>query len=154
VSVKWPNDILLNGKKIAGLLNELSAETEGIHYVILGIGVNLNMEQDQFPPDLRYPATSVLLASGQRVDRVRFVRTMLSEIDTLYNMLLEHGFAPIRLAWEALFDLVGAKVSVDTGPVLLSGTVRGIAEDGALLLADERDVTTPIYSGDVRPVGV
>lgn len=154
VNVKWPNDILLNGKKIAGLLNELSAETEGIHHVILGIGVNLNMEQDQFPPDLRYPATSVLLETGQRVDRVRFVRTLLSEIDTLYTVLQERGFIPIRLAWEALFDLVGTAVEVDTGSTPVRGTVEGIAEDGALLLATGAATSTPIYSGDVRPVGV
>lgn len=154
VSVKWPNDILLNGKKIAGLLNELSAETEGIHYVILGIGVNLNMEQDQFPPDLRYPATSILLESGKRVDRVQFARTLLSEIDSLYDMLLERGFAPIRLAWEALFDLVGAAVEVDTGSTPVRGTIEGIAEDGALLLTSGGGGSMPIYSGDVRPVDI
>lgn len=152
VNVKWPNDILLNGKKIAGLLNELSGETEGIHHVILGIGVNLNMEQDQFPPDLRYPATSVRIETGQRVDRVQFVRTLFSEIETLYNLLLEHGFVPIRLAWEALFDLVGTVVEVDTGSTPVRGTVAGIAEDGALLLTTGAE-TTPIYSGDVRRVG-
>ncbi|MCA1797446.1 MAG: biotin--[acetyl-CoA-carboxylase] ligase [Desulfuromonadaceae bacterium] len=154
VNVKWPNDILLNGKKIAGLLNELSAETEGIHHVILGIGVNLNMEQNQFPPDLRYPATSILLESGQRVDRVQFVRDLLSEIDILYTMLLERGFVPIRLAWEALFDLVGATVDVDTGSTPVCGRVEGIAEDGALLLDTGTGAPTPIYSGDVRPASV
>ncbi|MFO7831743.1 MAG: biotin--[acetyl-CoA-carboxylase] ligase [Desulfuromonadaceae bacterium] len=154
VSVKWPNDILLNGKKIAGLLNELNAETEGIHFVVLGIGVNLNMERDQFPADLRYPATSILLETGKRVDRVEFVRTLFSEMDTLYNMLLERGFVPIRLAWEALFDLVGTTVEVDTGSTPVCGTVEGIAEDGALLLASGTGPSIPIYSGDVRPAGV
>lgn len=152
VSVKWPNDILLRGRKVAGLLNELSAETEGIHHVILGIGVNLNMEEDQFPVDLRYPATSILLETGKRVDRVRFVRTLLSEIDHLYAMLRERGFTPIRLAWEALFDLVGSVVEVDTGATPLKGTVEGIAEDGALLLNTGASASTPVYSGDVRPV--
>ncbi|MDY0212754.1 MAG: biotin--[acetyl-CoA-carboxylase] ligase [Desulfuromonadaceae bacterium] len=153
VSVKWPNDILLNGKKIAGLLNELTAETEGIHYVVLGIGVNLNMEESQFPPDLRYPATSVLLETGQRVDRVAFIRTLFTELDALYVLLLERGFAPIRLAWEALFDLVGSAVSVDDGGVgvSVSGVVIGIAADGALLLDTGSAHPRTIYSGDVRP---
>ncbi len=151
VSVKWPNDILLNGKKIAGLLNELNAETEGIHYVVLGIGVNLNMEKEQFPPDLRYPATSILLETGQRVDRVKFIRTLFTELDVLYALLLERGFAPIRLAWEALFDLVGSAVSVDDGGVGISGVVIGIAADGALLLDTGSAHPSTIYSGDVRP---
>ncbi|MDD2559041.1 MAG: biotin--[acetyl-CoA-carboxylase] ligase [Desulfuromonadaceae bacterium] len=151
VSVKWPNDILLNGKKIAGLLNELNAETEGIHYLVLGIGVNLNMEKEQFPPDLRYPATSILLETGQRVDRVAFIQALFVEIDTLYTLLLERGFAPVRLAWEALFDLVGSAVSVDDGGADVSGVVVGIATDGALLLDTGSAHPKTIYSGDVRP---
>lgn len=151
VSVKWPNDILLNGKKIAGLLNELNAETEGIHYVVLGIGVNLNMVEAQFPPDLRYPATSILLETGQLVDRVVFIRTLFTEIDSLYALLLERGFAPVRLAWEALFDLVGSAVNVDDGSGGVRGIVVGIAADGALLLDTGSAHPRTIYSGDVRP---
>ncbi len=79
--IKWPNDLLISGKKVAGLLNEMSAETDGINFVILGIGVNLNMTADQFPDDLRHPATSLLLESGVQVDRSRFASTMLNELD-------------------------------------------------------------------------
>jgi BirA family biotin operon repressor/biotin-[acetyl-CoA-carboxylase] ligase len=154
VQVKWPNDILLNGKKIAGLLNELSAETEGIHHVVLGIGVNLNMERAQFPVDLRYPATSILLESGRRVDRNHFVRTLFQETDSLYTLLQERGFTPVRLAWESLFDLVGAEVEVDTGATPVRGSVQGIAADGALLLNTGAPEPIPVYSGDLRPADV
>ncbi|NIP49709.1 MAG: biotin--[acetyl-CoA-carboxylase] ligase, partial [Gammaproteobacteria bacterium] len=70
--VKWPNDVLVNGKKVAGLLNEMSSETEQVHYVVLGIGVNLNMREDQFPQELRYPATSLFLETGRPVSRLEF----------------------------------------------------------------------------------
>ncbi|MBN2645861.1 MAG: biotin--[acetyl-CoA-carboxylase] ligase [Desulfuromonadaceae bacterium] len=150
VTVKWPNDILLGGHKIAGLLNELSAETEGVHYVVLGIGVNLNMRAEQFPSDLRYPATSVLLATGRPVSRIAFAQQLYAQLDQLYHLMLEKGFTPIRLAWESLFDLVGRTVQVDLGRELVAGTVLGIAGDGALLLQVGSEVKT-IYAGDVRP---
>lgn len=152
VAVKWPNDILLGGKKIAGLLNEISAEMEGIHYVVLGIGVNLNMTEDQFPDDLRYPATSLLLATGQRVDRLAFIQELYRQLDGLYLLFCQQGFIPIRLAWEALFEMVGLQVSVDCGGTIFSGAVEGIAEDGALLLRLASGDQQQIYSGDVRPL--
>jgi len=81
--IKWPNDLLLNGKKVAGLLNEMSAETDSVNFVILGIGVNLNMRHEQFPADLRHPATSLMLEYGQPVDRTLFARFLFEEIDQL-----------------------------------------------------------------------
>ncbi len=153
VSVKWPNDILLDGKKLAGLLNELSAEMEGIHYVVLGIGVNLNMTADQFPGDLRYPATSLLLATGKIVDRVAFAQELYRQLEGLYHLLCKQGFVPIRLAWEALFDMLGSRVAVDCGyQQHFCGMVAGIAEDGALLLHLDDGTQQQIYSGDVVPV--
>ncbi|OQY24769.1 MAG: biotin--[acetyl-CoA-carboxylase] ligase [Desulfobacteraceae bacterium 4572_35.2] len=152
VAVKWPNDILLDGEKIAGLLNEISAEMEGIHYVVLGIGVNLNMTADQFPDDLRYPATSLLLATGQRIDRLAFAQELYRQLDGLYQLFCQQGFVPIRLAWEALFEMVGRQVSVDCGGTVFTGCVEGIAEDGALLLRLASGDQQEIYAGDVRPV--
>ena len=80
--IKWPNDILVDGRKIAGLLNEMSAETEKVNFVILGIGVNLNMRREQFPGDLRHPASSLLLEGREEVRRASFVRALLSELDS------------------------------------------------------------------------
>ncbi|OQY20349.1 MAG: biotin--[acetyl-CoA-carboxylase] ligase [Desulfobacteraceae bacterium 4572_35.1] len=152
VNVKWPNDILLNGKKVAGLLNELSAEMEGIHYVVLGIGVNLNMTEEQFPADLRYPATSLMLASGSVVNRLDFAQELYCQLDVLYKLLNSHGFIPIRIAWESLFDMLGTKVSVDCGQQRFCGTVAGITEDGALLLSLDDGTQQEVYAGDVMPL--
>ena len=152
VTVKWPNDILLDGKKIAGLLNELSAEMEGIHYAILGIGINLNMTADQFPDDLRYPATSLLISTGQPVDRLLFTQELYRQLDSLYQLLCTQGFVPVRLAWEALFDMLGSRVEVDCGGQFFRGNVTGIADDGALLLGLDGGGQQEIYAGDVRPV--
>jgi BirA family transcriptional regulator, biotin operon repressor / biotin---[acetyl-CoA-carboxylase] ligase len=150
--VKWPNDVLVGGRKIAGLLNEMSAETERINYVILGIGVNLNMRAEQFPEELRYPATSVLLETGAPVSRNTFGRALLRHLDSLYTLYLAEGFLPLRRAWEAHFDLVGRPVEVDFRGTVLQGLVNGIDEEGALLLQRSGGQVEKVLAGDVRPL--
>jgi len=152
VRVKWPNDLLVGGNKIAGMLNEMSAESEQVHFVLLGIGVNLNMTAEQFPDDLRYPATSVLLEQGQPVERLVFVRSLLQHIDALYRIYLEEGFWAIRRRWEGLSDLLDCSVQVDLNPGIREGTVVGLDEDGALRLQLKDGQIERILAGDVRVV--
>jgi len=148
---KWPNDVLLNGCKVAGLLNEMSAESDRIRFVVLGIGVNLNMTADQFPADLRMPATSLLLAGGQPVARAAFARELLQQLDSLYADYLNRGLAPILAEWESRCDLIGRQVEVDEGGSgLVRGLVAGVDRDGALLLTLADGATARILAGDVR----
>jgi BirA family biotin operon repressor/biotin-[acetyl-CoA-carboxylase] ligase len=149
--VKWPNDVLIDGAKVAGLLNEMNAETDQVHYVVLGIGVNLNMTQEQFPADLRYPATSLLLCSGDPVSRLEFTRTLLREIDLLYQQYLQDGSASIISAWCELCDLTGKQVTVDCSNKVIEGTMTGLDDDGALLVRAADGTVETIYAGDVRP---
>lgn len=151
-SVKWPNDVLLGGRKVAGLLNEMSAETEGIHYVILGIGVNLNMRSEQFPAELRYPATSLALEKGEPICRAAFARALLRQLDSLYALYLEAGFPPVLKAWEAFFDLIGQQVEVDYQSRRVQGRVEGLDDDGALLLRLADGRAERVLAGDVRPL--
>jgi BirA family biotin operon repressor/biotin-[acetyl-CoA-carboxylase] ligase len=151
-TVKWPNDILLNGDKVAGLLNEMSSETDQVHYVVLGIGVNLNMRAEQFPDDLRYPATSLAIATGKAVSRLAFTRCLLQELDALYQIYLEQGSVPIFAAWTELCDLTGKEVQVDCNNLLIEGTMVGLGDDGALLVRTSAGKIESIYAGDVRPV--
>jgi BirA family biotin operon repressor/biotin-[acetyl-CoA-carboxylase] ligase len=151
--IKWPNDLLISGKKVAGLLNEMSAETDGINFVILGIGVNLNMTADQFPQDLRHPATSLLLESGTRVDRSRFTGTMLNELDRLYTDFLAHGFGPVREEWQQRCNANGRHVLVsDSGTECTGGRFVGIDSDGAMLLRSDEGTMHRITCGDVRVI--
>ena len=151
-TVKWPNDILLNGAKVAGLLNEMSSETDQVHYVVLGIGVNLNMRAEQFPDDLRYPATSLAIATDKAVSRLAFTRSLLQELDGLYQTYLEQGSVPIFAAWTELCDLTGKRVQVDCNNLLIEGTMVGLGDDGALLVRTSAGKIESIYAGDVRPV--
>jgi BirA family biotin operon repressor/biotin-[acetyl-CoA-carboxylase] ligase len=151
-TVKWPNDVLLNGAKVAGLLNEMSSETDQVHYVVLGIGVNLNMRAEQFPVGLRYPATSLAMVAGQPVSRLEFTRTLLQETDALYEIYLEQGSAPILSAWAELCDLTGKAVHVDCNELQVEGTMIGLGDDGALLVRTATGKIESVYAGDVRPV--
>jgi BirA family transcriptional regulator, biotin operon repressor / biotin---[acetyl-CoA-carboxylase] ligase len=149
--IKWPNDILINGCKVAGLLNELSAETDRIKYVVLGIGVNLNMTSDQFPEDLRSPATSLYLAGGERVNRVYFVQNLLKELDDLYDTYLMDGYASIRSAWLQQSCVLGRRVQVDVGGgQVYAGMVTGLDEQGALLVRRDDGFDERILAGDVK----
>ena len=150
-TVKWPNDVLLNGRKVAGLLNEMSAETDRVNYVVLGIGVNLNMRKDQFPEDLRYPATSLAIVKGSPVSRLDFTRILLQKIDILYQIFLERGSEPVLDAWVQLCEMTGKAVRVDCNDLQLEGVMTGIAEDGALLVCTTKGRIERIYAGDVRP---
>ncbi len=148
--LKWPNDVLLNGRKIAGLLNELNAETEQIHFMVLGIGVNLNMEQDQFPSDLRSPATSLLVEGGKKISRLEFTRLLLKKIDKLYSLYRDGGFAPILSAWEQRCHMLGRKVEVDYQHSRVVGVVKGLDEAGALLLSRTDGGEERVLAGDVK----
>ncbi len=150
-AVKWPNDILLHGKKVAGLLNEMSSETDGVNFVVLGIGVNLNMRIDQFPAELRYPATSLMLETGQSVSRVDYARALLRHLDALYLDFLEHGPGPIMAAWTELCEMQGCRVVVDCQGRTITGLVQGLDEDGALLVETASGQIERILAGDVRP---
>jgi BirA family biotin operon repressor/biotin-[acetyl-CoA-carboxylase] ligase len=151
--IKWPNDVLLTGRKVAGLLNEMSAETDGINFVILGIGVNLNMTAAQFPADLRTPATSLLLEQGRTVGRAQFAAVMLDELDRLYDEFLTYGFGPVRNEWHQRCNANGREVSVsDGGAETVRGMFDGIDGDGALLVRLSGGTVERILSGDVRVI--
>ena len=148
-AIKWPNDLLMNGRKVAGLLNEMNAETDRVGFVILGIGVNLNMQADQFPSDLRTPATSLLLESGAPVSRQSFVVHLLRELDREYRRFQQEGFGPVREEWARYCNAFGREVQVDVGSDSLQGPFVGIDHDGALLVKLPDGRVERILSGDV-----
>jgi len=134
-AIKWPNDLLLHGRKAAGILTELDAEPERVRFVIVGIGVNLNAGRDDFPPELRRKATSLALASGRTIDRASFAGRLLTRLDRRYAEFCRGGFAKIAPAYEGYHCLAGRRVRVEGG-VQLVGTVLGIDASGALLVKD------------------
>ncbi len=145
--IKWPNDVLLGGRKACGILTELEAEAERVRFVVVGIGVNLNALPDDFPPELRAKATSLAMEIGRPVDRAAFAGALLGALDEVYGEMLRGGFAAVRERYEAWHGLPGRVVSVEGGP-RLEGVVRGIDDEGALLV-ETADGVRRVLSGEV-----
>jgi len=147
--IKWPNDILVSGKKLGGILTESSCEGERILFVVLGIGVNLNLPEELMPEAIRHSATSLFMVTGKKVDRVAFARRLIQSLERCYEDLEQNGFSPGR--WESYFGLRGKRVRVNMGDRYVVGKALGIDADGALLLEDEEGTVEKIISGDVLP---
>jgi BirA family transcriptional regulator, biotin operon repressor / biotin---[acetyl-CoA-carboxylase] ligase len=147
--IKWPNDLLINGRKVAGLLNEMSAETEKVNFIVLGIGVNINMQREQFPGTMRHPATSLFLETGKPVNRVDFTRALLEALDLLYGAYLDHGYGPVREEWLARCNFLGSRVRISFLDNELTGTAKGIDEEGALLVERPDGRVERVLAGDV-----
>ena len=151
-AIKWPNDILVGGKKLAGILTESSSDSERLNFVVVGIGVNLNLPESALPGEIRATATSLLMLTNKAVDRAAFTRELIRSLDRCYGELEERGFPRIAGRWEAFFELRGRRVRVETGDRLLTGTARGIDADGALIVEQEDGALTRVIAGDVIPL--
>jgi len=152
-AIKWPNDILLQGKKVAGILTESSCDAKHIEFVILGIGVNLNFPRERMPETIRDRATSLMEVGGKTFSRENFLRRLIQDLDRCYGILEDFGFDAIAPRWEAYFALRGRRVRVEMVDEVISGTATGIDGDGALLLEAEDGVLRRVLAGDVIPLG-
>jgi BirA family biotin operon repressor/biotin-[acetyl-CoA-carboxylase] ligase len=130
VAVAWPNDLLIRGLKVAGILAESFAGSGGsAAVVILGIGINVN--QTRFPEELESRATSLALEAGHLLDRERLLTAVLEHLETWYRRWVAEGFGPIREAWRRGSVTLGRRVTTDGGA---AGIAEDLAEDGALLV--------------------
>lgn len=148
--IKWPNDILYQGKKLVGILTELQAEVDVTKAVIIGIGMNVNIDKNQFPDDLVDKATSIKEITGKEFRRSTIIQTILFEFEKLYNIYLQEGFSIIKLLWESYAVSIGQviKVRLPRGNELL-GKAKGINEEGVLLLEGNDGEIHHIYSADI-----
>ena len=148
-AVKWPNDILIGGRKTAGILLEMDSEPDRVNFVIAGIGVNLNMKKESFPENIRDIATSLAEETGSPVDRAAFTASLLSSMRKWYGVYLKEGFAPVLDAWKGFFRSTDKPVRVTFFDRVIEGVCKGVDSTGALLL--ERDgVVERVISGDVE----
>jgi BirA family transcriptional regulator, biotin operon repressor / biotin---[acetyl-CoA-carboxylase] ligase len=150
--IKWPNDVLVDGRKLAGILTEMDAADGRVRFVIVGIGVNLNTAVHEFPDELRDKAIGLATAAGAPIDRVAFAIRLLSHLEQRYDRFLRDGFDAIAPAWESLSCVTGRHVQIDSGDQRYGGIVIGIAHDGSLRLRDEHGAETRVIAGDVTVV--
>ncbi|WP_243290038.1 biotin--[acetyl-CoA-carboxylase] ligase [Bacillus sp. FJAT-47783] len=148
-SIKWPNDILLNGKKVVGILTELQAEADQVHSVIIGIGINVNQKKQHFPEQIQSIATSLAIEKGEHISRARIIQQLLMNFEKLYHQYLEHGFKPIKLLWESYSISLNKMITARTLSGTIIGRAIGINEEGVLLLETESGKVKQIYSADI-----
>ncbi len=147
--IKWPNDILVKGRKICGILVELNAEADRVNFMVAGVGLNVNVARDEFPPEVRDTATSLLQETGRHVPRVPLFRAVLAQLDRWYGRWLEEGFASVLDAWRRLCVTLDCPVTVHTMRDSFHGHALDVDETGALLVRTPEGQIKRLLAGEV-----
>ncbi len=146
--IKWPNDILYDGKKLVGILTEMNAEMEGINYIVIGTGINVNIAKDEVPEELKDIVTSLSQIKGERVDRLGLLAEVLVQIEEIYDEALTNGFGGIFDQWRKYSITLGQEVNVIGINKTFTGLAMDIDADGALLVKTGTGVKR-VLAGDV-----
>ncbi len=149
VEIKWPNDILINSKKVAGILTEMSAELDRVRHVIPGIGIDVNQDAHEFPPELRKTATSLKIESGESLSRPALATAVLRELDKDYSRVCAGEFSEVAGEWVEHCGTIGKDITVQIGDRNIRGRAESLDDDGALLLRTEHGRLQRITGGDV-----
>ena len=151
-TIKWPNDILINGKKIAGILTELTMEMDAVDFIIVGVGLNVNAGKDAFSEGLAHIATSMVIETGAQFNRASLLREYLRQMECHYDEFMSTGFAPIVRRWKELSDIIGRQVAVNMIRKSHMGVVVDVDNQGMLILEDKDGRLHRIISGDITIV--
>ncbi|MCJ7839480.1 biotin--[acetyl-CoA-carboxylase] ligase [Lederbergia sp. NSJ-179] len=148
--IKWPNDLLLNGKKMTGILTELQGEADQINYLVIGIGMNVNQAKDHFPKALQNKSTSLLIETGKEIHRKTLVQRILKNFEKYYAIYIEKGFTPLKIIWEDYAISIGKTVTAQTKGESITGIAEGITDEGVLMVRDQNGKLHFIYSADLH----
>ncbi|WP_050748582.1 biotin--[acetyl-CoA-carboxylase] ligase [Halothermothrix orenii] len=146
VLIKWPNDILIRGKKVCGILSEIMATPDVINTAIIGIGINVN--QDSFPSKIPL-ATSLKQVCGHNVNRIELLQDILMEFENYYNRLKDGCYRDLVTEWKNSMDILGKEVDIVAGNEIISGKVVSISRRGELVLIDPDGNKHLFWAGDV-----
>lgn len=151
VGIKWPNDILIDNKKVCGILTEISTEIDAIDYMVMGIGIDVNIDLGSFPPELKDTATSIKreLHDGD-VPRMILVQKFLENFEDSYNEFNKGNFHSILNKWRKYSQTIGSRVEVKTGTKIIKGEAVGVNSDGALIVELNNGSLEKIISGECR----
>jgi BirA family biotin operon repressor/biotin-[acetyl-CoA-carboxylase] ligase len=147
--VKWPNDILVQDRKLCGILCEMQAETDCVRHIIAGVGVNVNVTRAQLPEALRDRATSLKIETGRPFSRAAVLAAILNRFEPFYDQWREEGLGPFLPALGARDALRGRAIALEQGGRRIEGRAEGVQADGALLLLTEEGLV-PVYSGEAH----
>jgi BirA family biotin operon repressor/biotin-[acetyl-CoA-carboxylase] ligase len=152
VSVKWPNDILVGGKKIAGILSEMRLAGDRIDHVVIGMGVNVNTPAESLPPEIAAIATSLCAVTGRTFSRAGLLRAYLEKLEGWYALFRERRFEPIRERWLEIARIIGKQVKIAGIDRTYEGEVIDIDPTGFLILKSPDGGVQRILAGDVSMI--
>ena len=151
--IKWPNDVVVNGKKICGILTEMSAELMAVNYIVIGVGINSNMKE--FPEEIRTTATSIALELGRDVSRARLIAEVMKHFETLYRSFLETSdLSGIMSDYNTILVNIGRRVRVLEPGNEYSAKALGIDRNGRLLVRTDEGTVRDVYAGEVSVRGI
>ncbi|MDY4920748.1 MAG: biotin--[acetyl-CoA-carboxylase] ligase [Phascolarctobacterium sp.] len=148
-AIKWPNDVLLLGRKLVGILTEMNAEFGHINYVVIGIGINTNATPDDYPEEVKALAVSVADAATEPFTRVQLLCDILKNMEELYDKACNEGFAPVLEEWRQYSCTLGQEVKVIAPDMTYFGTAEDIDEEGLLIVRKEDGSLEKVVAGDV-----
>jgi len=151
-TIKWPNDVLINGKKCSGILLESVAEEQRLKYVIAGIGINVNLSQDDFPEELKELATSLRIEADKIIDRTQFLIEFYQRFDKLLYEFEKYGFSAIAIKWEAYADGFGALKKIKQGDHIFYATPFKLDDSGALWVRHKDGKEEKIFAAEIGEV--
>jgi BirA family biotin operon repressor/biotin-[acetyl-CoA-carboxylase] ligase len=149
--IKWPNDILISGKKVSGLLTEMSAEQDRIRHIVLGIGVDVNMEMGELPPEVRSLTTTLAAEAGAKINRTALLQQVLRDLERWYQKFL-NNHADVLEEWKKLNMTVGNRITVSGAGEDLEGLAQGVDSDGRLIVRLDDGAIRTVAAGDVTIV--
>ncbi len=148
-AIKWPNDILLNGRKLVGILTEMNAEFGHINHIVIGIGLNTHAVPEDYPEDVREIAISVADVAQEEFSRVGLLAAILKNMEELYEQACSQGFAPVFEEWRRYSCTLGQEVKVIAPDMTYYGTALDIDEQGLLIVRKQDGTIEKVVAGDV-----
>lgn len=146
---KWPNDVLIEGCKVAGNLTEIFLSGDVVGHIVSGVGINVRPLPEKLVPDLRTAPCSLEGVAGKSLSRVELLQAYLIRYEYWYLLVKEQGFSPLLTRWKQLTDVVGKELTVQVRGETIQGTVTDVSTDGMLLLRDKNGVEHRLFSGDI-----
>lgn len=147
--LKWPNDVLMNGRKVSGTLLEISTEADMVRFVIIGIGLNINMEAKEMDSEIKLRASSLFMETKKIFERPRVCGILLTNLERYYELFIKDGERAICNIWEERARIRGKYLEITQMGESYRGTAIGIDSDGAIIL-DMNGATKKIIAGDVN----
>jgi len=149
-TVKWPNDVLVQGRKVSGILAEMQLDQDEVRHVVVGIGINVNQDEGEFAGGFRYPPTSLAIELKRRISRKEVLIAFLEEAEVAFDRFAAQGFSVFLDEFEAVSAIVGKEVTIQAGETTRVGVVRGFTREGALrLISKDTGTEAIIWVGDV-----